>query len=310
MFTRNPTSPGTVGQRARTEAGEGGTGTARSIAAVSAASAAALRRPGRPARYARAAARSAFVRGLVGLLAICLADQLVSWCGLVEPRYLPPATTIVARLGELLTASPFLSDIGYTLASAGLAMLVAAPMAVVCGLLLGLFPMALRATRVVIDVLRPLPAVAIIPLLTLTVGLGQTSVVLAVAVAVFWPILLNTVHGVQDVDGVALQTAGLFGAKWPRRVCTVVIPSAAPAIGSGVRIAVSLALVVTVAAELIIGTTQGIGAFILDSSRGGFHADLVYASVAVAGLLGLAVNSAATAIERRAFPWHGREGTS
>ncbi|MGW1163341.1 ABC transporter permease [Streptomyces sp. NPDC002513] len=305
MFTKNPTSPGTVGPPARTEVGEGGTGTARSTATT-----AAPRRPGRFVRSARAAARSAFARGLVGLLTICLADQLVSWSGLVEPRYLPPATTIVAQLGTLLTASQFLSDIGHTLASAGLAMLVATPIAVICGLLLGLFPTAMRATRVVIDVLRPLPAVAIIPLLTLTVGLGQTSVVLAVAIAVFWPILLNTVHGVQDVDGVALQTAGLFGAKWPRRVFTVVVPSAAPAIGAGVRIAVSLALVVTVAAELIIGTTQGIGAFILDSSRGGFHADLVYASVAVAGLLGLAVNSAATALERRAFPWHGREGTS
>jgi NitT/TauT family transport system permease protein len=306
MFTRKPTSPGTAGPRARTEADEGGTGTARSIATTTTAP----RRPGWSVRCARAAARSAFIRGLVGLLAICLTDQLVSWSGLVEPRYLPSATTIVARLGALLTASRFLSDIEYTLASAGLAMLVATPIAVICGLLLGLFPTALRATRVVIDVLRPLPAVAIIPLLTLTVGLGQTSVVLAVAVAAFWPILLNTVHGVQDVDGVALQTAGLFGAKWPRRVCTVVLPSAAPAIGAGVRIAVSLALVVTVAAELIIGTTQGIGAFILDSSRGGFHADLVYASVAVAGLLGLAVNSAATAVERRAFPWHGRGGTS
>ncbi|MGW2937026.1 ABC transporter permease [Streptomyces sp. NPDC001156] len=304
MFTRKPTSPGTAGPRARTE---GGTGTARSIATTTTA---APRRPGWSVRCARAAARSAFIRGLVGLLAICLTDQSVSWSGLVEPRYLPSATTIVARLGALLTASRFLSDIEYTLASAGLAMLVATPIAVICGLLLGLFPTALRATRVVIDVLRPLPAVAIIPLLTLTVGLGQTSVVLAVAVAAFWPILLNTVHGVQDVDGVALQTAGLFGAKWPRRVCTVVLPSAAPAIGAGVRIAVSLALVVTVAAELIIGTTRGIGAFILDSSRGGFHADLVYASVAVAGLLGLAVNSAATAVERRAFPWHGREGTS
>ncbi|MGW1800658.1 ABC transporter permease [Streptomyces sp. NPDC001984] len=305
MFTRKPTSPWMVGPRARTEAGAGGTGTVRSTATTTTT---APRRPGRPVRFARAAARSAFVRGLVGLLTICLTDQLVSWSGLVEPRYLPPATTIVARLGALLTASRFLADIGHTLASAVLAMLVATPIAVICGLPLGLSPTALRATRVVIDVLRPLPAVAIIPLLTLTVGLGRTSVVLAVAIAVFWPILLNTVHGVQDVDGVALQTAGLFGAKWPRRVLTVVIPSAAPAIGAGVRIAVSLALVVTVAAELIIGTTQGIGAYILDSSRGGFHADLVYASVAVAGLLGLAVNSAATAIERRAFPWHGREG--
>jgi len=253
-----------------------------------------------------AVTRSAFVHGLIGLVGPGLADQLVSWTGLVAPRYLPPATTIADRLWGLLGSGDFLADLVHTLASAALGLVLAVPVAVVAGVLLGLFSPALQATRVVIDLLRPVPAVAIVPLLELTVGMGTRTVVFAVAIAIVWPILLNTIHGVQDVDGLAIQTARVFGLRWLRRVATVVIPSAAPAIGAGVRIAMSLALVVTVATELIIGTDRGIGSYILHASTGGYHADLVFAAVVVAGLLGLVVNTAASAAERRLFPWHGR----
>lgn len=262
------------------------------------------------AAAASALGRNGFVHGLLGLVLLAVVTEILARTGLVQARYLPPATSILGRLWDLLLTPSFLAQIGQTLRGAVLGLLLATPFGIVIGVLLGMSPLALSSTRVLVDLLRPIPAVAVVPLLVLTVGLGEQTIILTVALAAVWPILLNTVHGVQDVDGVALQTARVFGAGRLRRIATVVLPSSAPAIGAGLRISASLALVVTVATELIVGSGTGIGAFILNSSTVSFQASSVYAAVTMAGLLGLAVNSSAVALEKVCFPWHGRKERS
>ncbi|MEV0069232.1 ABC transporter permease subunit [Amycolatopsis sp. NPDC050768] len=247
-------------------------------------------------------ALSTFVLGLAGLVLLAAAEEVVSRSGLVSTQYLPPASVILARLGELLTNAPFLTDLGATAGSALLGLVIAVPVGLVVGLVLGLVPAAHTATRIVVDLLRPVPA-AIVPLLVLVTGTGRESVVITIVSATVWPVLLNTIHGVRDVDGVALQTARLYGARLPRRLAEIVLPSAAPVIAAGVRVSIGLALVIAVAAELLIGTDTGVGAYLLAATQGGSHTDYAFAAVCAAGLLGLVVNWAARALERRFLPW-------
>ncbi|MEW2500905.1 ABC transporter permease subunit [Amycolatopsis sp. NPDC047767] len=248
-------------------------------------------------------ALSTFVLGLSGLVLLAAAEEVVARSGLVSTQYLPPASVILTRLGELLTNAPFLADLGATAGSALLALVIAVPAGLVVGLVLGLVPAVHTATRIVVDLLRPVPAVAIVPLLVLVTGTGRASVVITIVSATVWPVLLNTIHGVRDVDGVALQTARLYGARLPRRLAEIVLPSAAPVIAAGVRVSIGLALVIAVAAELLIGTDSGVGAYLLAATQGGSHTDYAFAAVCAAGLLGLVVNGAARALERRFLPW-------
>ena len=241
--------------------------------------------------------------GIAGLAALAIVEELFARSGVVSTQYLPPATVILARLVQLLGNIPFLTDVGATAGSAGLGLLIAVPAGLVAGVFLGLVRPAYTALRMVIDLLRPVPAVAIVPLLVLIVGISRESVILTVVAAVVWPVLLNTIHGVRDVDGVALQTARLYGAGPVRRLVEVILPSAALSIGAGIRVAISLALVITVAAELLIGTDSGIGAYLSLAGQGSGHTDFVYAAVCAAGLLGLAVNWLAHLAERLCVPW-------
>jgi NitT/TauT family transport system permease protein len=246
---------------------------------------------------------SAFGLSAAGLVLLAAAEEALARLGVVSSEYLPPATTILARLVQLLGNVPFLADLRDTTVSALVGLLIAVPAGLFLGLLFGLVRPAYTAVRVIVDLLRPVPAVAIVPLLVLVVGISRASVVCTVVAAVIWPVLLNTVHGVRDVDSVALQTARMFGAGRGRRLAEVVIPSAALSIAAGIRVATGLALVIAVAGELLIGTESGIGSYILVASQGGGHTDYVYAAVCAAGLLGLAVNWAAQRLERLVLPW-------
>lgn len=246
---------------------------------------------------------SAFGLGAAGLVLLAAGEEGLARSGAVSTEYLPPASTICIRLVQLLGNVPFLADLRDTAVGAAAGLLIAVPLGLALGLLFGLVRSAYTAVRVVVDLLRPVPAVAIVPLLVLVAGLGRTSVVCTVVAATVWPVLLNTVHGVRDVDGLALETARMFGASWWRRLFEVVLPSASPSIGAGIRVVTSLALVITVAAELLIGTDSGIGSYILVASQGGGHTDLVYAAVCAAGLLGLVVNWATQRLERLWIPW-------
>jgi NitT/TauT family transport system permease protein len=126
-----------------------------------------------------------------------------------------------------------------------------------------------------------------------------------VVFAAVWPIMFNTLYGVHDVDPLAKEMARSFGTSRLSVVRRIVIPSAAPLIMTGVRIASSIALIVVVTVELIAGGAQGIGAFI---SRQRAYGDAdsylaVYAATLTAGILGLVINLAIGRIEKRYFGW-------
>ena len=170
------------------------------------------------------------------------------------------------------------------------------------GLLIGSSRWAYRAFRVPIEFLRPIPSVALIPLAVLIYGTGLESKVFLAAFASFWPLLIQTIYGVQDVDPVATDTARAFGLGRFERMWRVTVPSAVPYIATGIRISSAVALILAVTAELVIGSA-GLGREINTASSGG-NIDLMYALIIATGLLGWALNLAATAVEKRVLHWH------
>jgi ABC-type nitrate/sulfonate/bicarbonate transport system permease component len=160
-------------------------------------------------------------------------------------------------------------------------------------------------TSVVVEFLRPIPAVALIPLAILWFGLGTPMLRFVVAYAAVWPILVHTVYAIRGVDRMLYDVAATSGVTGVGRVARVSVPAALPGIATGVRVSAAIALVVCLTAEFFFGT-QGIGAY-MQAQQAAYRIPELYAAVILAGLIGLAVDVVLRGTQRRALFWVGEE---
>lgn len=239
------------------------------------------------------------VLSIAGALALW---QLVTTTGVVDERYLPTMTDTVSTLYDLVGGDAFWTSVADTLQATALGLAIAAGLAIPLGLLIGASELMYRATRVLVEFLRPIPSVALIPLAVLVYGIGMPSAVFLAAFAAFWPLLVQTFYGMHDVDPVAVDTARSFGLGRLTRLRRVELPSALPFIATGARISVTVALILVITAQLVIGV-PGLGRDITVAQSGG-DVPATYALVLATGLLGWVLNTLTSAIERRALRWH------
>jgi NitT/TauT family transport system permease protein len=258
--------------------------------------------PSRPYRIS-----SSIYLGLAGACAFVLCIQLWTSTSGISAEYLPRATMVGGRVVDLLLMPEFRADIASTLAGWASGLGVAIAIGVPVGIAFGSSPLIYRASSMVVEVMRAIPGVALIPVAILVLGQGIAMKTALVAYATIWPILYNTEYGVHDVDPIATQTARAFGLPSYAILRHVILPSAAPFAFTGIRVAASIGLIVVVGAELLAGTGAGIGAYILNASANGGQMDFVMAGAVVAGLLGVLVNFVFEAIERRLFAWRQDE---
>jgi ABC-type nitrate/sulfonate/bicarbonate transport system permease component len=240
--------------------------------------------------------------GLAGLAGFLLLGELVPRAGLVPERYLPPTSRIAAALAEELGEPSFWVALGDTLEGWAIGLVLAVAGGVGLGLLIGSVPALRAATASTIEFLRPIPSVALIPLAVLLFGTDLRSKLLLVVYASFWQVLIQVLYGTQDVDPVAMDTAHSYRLGRWARIRHVVWPTTLPYALTGFRLAAAVALVLAVTAELIIGS-PGLGKEIAVAQSSGAVPEM-YALVVVAGLLGVGVNLAARAAERRVLAWH------
>jgi NitT/TauT family transport system permease protein len=234
---------------------------------------------------------------------LCLAE-LLGRIGVIS-KALPLMSTVLGQAFGLLGNTQFLADAAATLGAwaAGLAITVAA--GVPLGLILGSVPVVRSATRAIVEFLRPIPAVALIPLAALVLGPGQRMNITLVVYASIWPVLFNTIYGLDDVDPLAIQTLRAFGFGRLAVIRRVSLPAAAPFIATGIRVASSIAIIVSIATGVLTGSIDGngIGAFIADENTAG-NINPVLAAALWTGVLGLALNALLLWGERRLIPWH------
>ena len=242
------------------------------------------------------------LRGLAGLAGLVLLLQVLPYTPLVSADYLPPASETAGALWGLLAEDAFWSALGDTLTGWGLGLAIAVVAGVVAGIVIGSVPILRAVTASTIEFLRPIPSVALIPVAVLLYGTDLRSKLLLVVYASFWQVLVQVLAGTQDVDPVADDTARSYRLGGWGRVRYVVWPTALPYVMTGVRLAATVALVLTITAELVIGA-PGLGNQIAVAQASGAVPD-VYALVLVTGLLGVAINLITRTVERRALHWH------
>jgi ABC-type nitrate/sulfonate/bicarbonate transport system permease component len=238
----------------------------------------------------------------LGVLIVLVALELIVRAGLIDSHYFPPPTKIGSSLVRLLGDGSYWTAVAHTLQGWAIGLGIAILIAVPVGLVLGFNEIAYRGARPIVEFLRPVPSVALIPLAILVYGTGLQSKVFLVAYASTWPLLIQTIYGAHDIDPVQLETARSFRIRGYDRALRVTLMGAVPFIATGLRIASATALILAITAELIIGS-PGLGQAINVAREGGAVADM-YALIATTGLLGWALNSLFALGERRVLRWH------
>jgi ABC-type nitrate/sulfonate/bicarbonate transport system permease component len=238
----------------------------------------------------------------LGIATVLALGELLTRTEVIPSRHFPPPTEMFAALGDQVVSGVFWTAVGNTMQGWALGLLVAAAIAIPFGIFIGSSALLYRSLRAVIEFLRPIPSVALIPLAILIWGSGLESKVFLAAFASTWPLLMQTLYGVQDVDPVATDTARSFGLSRGQRFLHVTLPSAGPYIATGIRISAAVSLILAVTAELVIGS-PGLGQQI-NIARQSENPDTMYALIAATGLLGWGVNVVFTYFERRVLFWH------
>jgi ABC-type nitrate/sulfonate/bicarbonate transport system permease component len=233
---------------------------------------------------------------------VLLLFEVLPLIGVIPRRHFPPIFQTLGTLADQLTQESFWSAAGSTLEGWGLGLAIAVGLAIPIGIVVGSSKLLYQSVRALIELLRPVPSVALVPLAILIYGTGLKSKVFLAAFASFWQLIVQTLYGVQDVDPVATDTARSFGFSRPQRLLRVTLPSAIPYIATGLRIASAVALILSVTAELVIGS-PGLGREITVARSGG-DVQLMYALIIATGLLGWVLNGVFLQVERRVLHWH------
>jgi ABC-type nitrate/sulfonate/bicarbonate transport system permease component len=243
------------------------------------------------------------VLGAAGLLGFLVVWQLVPALGLVDRQYLPYASDVGVRLWHEIEDLAFWRKLGLTVQAWAIGLAIASAAALVLGTLIGLVPFLRRATHTTIEFLRPIPSVAIVPIAVIIQGIRIEAALIIIVYAAFWQMFVQVLYGVADVDTVARDTARSFGLTPAERLGRVVLPTALPYVMTGLRLAASVALILAITAEMVIGN-PGLGTLIMLSRSTPDDAAGLYAYVVVAGVLGIIINTVFRIVERRALHWH------
>ena len=240
--------------------------------------------------------------GILGIIGFLATWELIPRLGLIDERFLPPATEVIAALIVDFGLTAFWVAVGETMKAWFLGLLIAVAAAVLLGFVIGSSGFLRKATNSTIEFLRPIPSVALIPLAVLLFGVKIESSLLLIVYASFWQVLIQVLYGVADVDMVANNTAKTYGLGRMARIRYVVFPTALPYLMTGVRLAAAVALVLAITAELVIGS-PGLGREIALAQSGGAISGM-YALVLATGLIGVLINVLMRQIEKRILAWH------
>ena len=239
---------------------------------------------------------------MLGIAVVVAVLELAPRVGALPRSSFPPPSEVFDVLVQMLRTAELWTAIGHTLAAWAWAMAIAALVAIPLGLAIGASRTGALLSRLTIEFLRPIPSVALIPVLVLVYGTRSSLTIALGAFAAALPLLFQAMYGIGDVDPVAIETGRVFRLGWVVRMRWIVLPSVAPYLATGLRISASVALILVVTCEYVVGVS-GLGQKVLIAQSGAAY-DRTYAWIVVTGLVGLLLNLAFHAIERRYLSWH------
>ncbi|MBN9178668.1 MAG: ABC transporter permease subunit [Microbacterium sp.] len=248
-----------------------------------------------------ASARQPLV-GAAGIATAVAAWQYAATAGPLADSPLPTAFDAIGQAGALLVTPDLWSAVASTLGMALGGLLLAATAGVLVGIMIGVSPIAMHATRIPLEFLKPIPPIVILPVVVLIWGPTAGMGVFLVFFGCVFAIAMQTSAGVFDTDPVAIATSRSYGMGRAEILRSVILPSALPYIGTALRVAAPTALIVAVVAGLL-GGGPGLGQSLLLAQLSGDQTRL-FAHVLILGALGLIVAGISEWGERRLLHWH------
>lgn len=259
------------------------------------------------------------VQGLLVPVAVLALWYWIAGSGLVSPQILPTPLAVLHRwIAYLAPTEPYdpvksgylawlvsgelLGDAYASLRRVVSGFLLGAVLALPLGLFMGASETVYRLFNPLVQVLRPIPPIAFIPLSILWFGLGNPPAIFLITIGAFFPVLMNTIAGVRHVDAIYIRAAQSLGAGRGTMFLRVMLPAASPYILAGARIGMGTAFIVVIVAEMI-AVNSGLGYRILEA-REFFWSDKVIAGMITIGLLGLAIDSGMSRLNSALLKWH------
>jgi ABC-type nitrate/sulfonate/bicarbonate transport system permease component len=237
----------------------------------------------------------------VAVVGIILLWQLGDYVGWINPTFLPSPWSIVLALQDLIVTGELWEHLKASLMRIGLGWIWGAGIGLIVGVGMGLFSISRSIGMPLVSGLFPIPKIALLPLLILWFGIGESSKVITIALGVFFPTVIAVFSGIDSIPRNLIRMAQSFNLPYFDIVRKVILPGAWPAILSGFRISVSTALLLVVSAEMI-GAEKGIGAFVLTTGNL-MQIDRLMAGVVTISILGLIIGAVLSHLESRLRKW-------
>lgn len=260
----------------------------------------------------------AFFHGAIVPLLVLLAWEAGARAGLFSEVVMPAPSAVAAKWwAYLLPVQPqaegqgtlawifsgeLIHDAYSSLYRVIAGFLIGAGLALPIGLLMGARPKIYDLLNPLVQILRPIPPIAYIPLAILWFGLGNPPSFFLIAIGAFFPVLMNTIAGVRQVDGIYIRAARNLGVGQWTMFTRVILPAATPYILAGVRIGIGTAFIVVIVSEMI-AVNDGLGFRILEA-REFMWSDKIIAGMITIGLLGLAIDTAVSRLNNHLLRWH------
>ena len=251
-----------------------------------------------------------FSLSLLSLALLLLIWWSITALGLISPLFLPAPQQVLSKL--LLIASPqgfmdatLWQHLAASLTRMLVALFAAAAIGIPVGIAMGLSPAVRGLLDPLIELYRPVPPLAYLPLMVIWFGIGETSKILLIYLAIFAPVTLSTLAGVRNTQQVRIRAAQSLGARRWQLLRWVILPGALPEILTGLRIGLGVGWSTLVAAELI-AATRGLG-FMVQSAGEFLATDVVLAGIAVIALIAFTLELGLRALQRRLTPWNGEQ---
>ena len=239
--------------------------------------------------------------GVAVLVLMLAAIELATQRNWINGALLPAPSRIAAVLAEIIASGDFIRPLAATLGHLACGFAIGATFGVVLGMAMGYWQAVYMLLEPLVEFVRPLPKPALVPALILFLGVDDAMKNTSVALAVFFPILLNTIQGVSSVDRTLVDTGRTFGYGNASIIRKIVMPAAVPYILAGMRVSLGLGLILAVLSEMMAGN-NGLGFLIVDMQRA-FRVRQMYAWLIILAIVGYGLNALIVWIERRMLNW-------
>jgi len=240
-------------------------------------------------------------RGLLVIVVAVVVWQVVVDTGVVSAHFLASPSSIVASLAHGFSSGTVTSDMGVSLYRVGIGWLIGCVLGYIVGMAIGSLHWLHELFNPILEFIRPVSPVALIPVAILLLGIGNASKFAIVGFACFWPVLLNTVGGVQSISQHHRRIGKALGFSRREEIVHVLLPGSLPDAFVGLRLAAGIAFVVIVAAEFV-GATNGLGYLILSAEQS-FNTPLMYGAIVLLAFLGWMANLILVGVERSLIRW-------